>query len=134
MKKLKPPTLFEVEQKEITMQCPICGGTFSYNDDDILEFNTVSCPWCKTHIDTQRNNSPIFPENFSYFGNESTKYLSDKETQEFVKEILASEKGLGYGEFECVGTGDTLVIGLKYSDEYDVIVAKKYYQYTKHYE
>lgn len=134
MTKTAPPTI-KIIETETEMTCPNCGGGFSFNEDDISEFNTVQCPWCNRDIELNFNKivSCKFPNDFFHFGNKDGGYaLSTKETQELIDRVKKQETQINLGEFYCISLGDTCVIGLKYEEEFTIIVAKDYYEFSKY--
>ena len=58
--------------------------------------------------------------------------IDDKEIQKWVKQCLkiAEESNEPYGYFVSTGSGNTQVILMAYADEYDIVVAKDYYETT----
>jgi hypothetical protein len=56
--------------------------------------------------------------------------IPDQEIQDWVRSCLkqAEESDEPYGYFFHTGTGNFMVILMGYEDEYDIIVAKNYYE------
>ena len=65
---------------------------------------------------------------FPVLNGERVKNLSNEEVQQYVDKVVQKCECLKAGEFTFAATGDTMVIGLKFEDETDIIVAKDYYE------
>lgn len=134
MIKTTPPTI-KIIETETEMTCPNCGGGFSFNENDISEFNSVQCPWCNKDIELNSNKIVFgkFPDDFIHFSSKDGGYrLSNKEIQDIIEKIKAQEKQIKSGEFYLISTGDTCVIGIKYDNEFTIIVTKDYYEFSKY--
>lgn len=96
--------------------CEVCSECI---DDDHREFQT--CKHC-----AEKGETYIYPDDFYQFG-DGVK-LTDDEIKGFlfdVKNVLTRDKR-EWGVHQVVATGDTLVFGIKYEDEYVFYVCKNY--------
>jgi DNA-directed RNA polymerase subunit RPC12/RpoP len=95
------------------IKCPECGYEIICEDFDSVELNSQNVE---------------FPKHFYHFGN--GKDIPDQEIQDWVRSCLkqAEESDEPYGYFFHTGTGNSMVILMGYEDEYDIIVAKHYYE------
>lgn len=122
-------------------QCPFCNTKIGYFETDLNQTGRLKCPICCKEFLPDcddycggRENF-IFPETFYKFGEEEySKKLSNAEIQEYVDEVYNAEPNLKVGEWAATGTGDTMVIGLKMEDEFEVIVAQNYYSDSMYYD
>ena len=135
MIKISPPTKSIIET-ETEIICPRCGGKFSYNDNDVSEFNSVQCPWCNRDIELKniKRNFGLFPNDFFHYSKDEAVEISREETQKYIDEIKAEENRLNPGEFCYISTSDTCIIGLKYDNEFVIIVSKDFYETSRNYE
>ena len=134
MTKTTPPTI-KIIETETEMTCLNCGGGFSFNENDISEFNSVQCPWCNRDIELDFNKIVFgkFPDDFFHFSGKDGGYrLSNEEIQDIIEKIKAQEKRIKPGEFCIFSTGDACVIGVKYDEEFTIIVTKDYYEFSKY--
>lgn len=126
------------EQKLYRQICDMCGAEleFALNDTYIgaLGARYVKCPICGEEIMTegcdgiQLNSSNIeFPK---HFFEPSGVDIPDSEINNWVRRCLkiAEESDEPYGYFVHTGSGNTMVILMAYEDEYEIIVAKDYYE------
>ena len=70
-----------------------------------------------------------YPDGFYKFGqSEGAKPLNDDEIRKYLEQVRESlaDSNKEYGDFSLIATGDSVIIGLKYYDEYQFIVAKNY--------
>lgn len=115
------------------VNCDQCGETFLYDDEDvgIGEYGTkgFTCPKCGEWVvtDWDRHLPPTYPVTFSH--NDGIP-LSDAEINEYVQRVVdvLKNKEMNAGEFAIAGSGDTMVIGLKFEDEEDIYVCKNYWE------
>jgi hypothetical protein len=82
------------------------------------------------HFDgVELNSSNVeFPKHFYRF--ENGVDIPDREIQDWVRRCLqqAEESNEPYGYFFHTGSGNSMVILMGYEDEYNIIVAKNYYE------
>ena len=71
-----------------------------------------------------------FTEDFFHYGSGPNVYhCPDEEINKHVKQVKKALKRKGV-DFAHAGTGDTIVIGVKYDDGFnDIYVAKNYYNF-----
>ena len=125
--------LKKINHNETT--CLSCGAKLEYDKEDVRigegGYDVVVCPECgeETPVSEKRTHPPIFPTTFHAFRcDEGAKNISDKVIQDWTDEVWKKMKYLSPGKFACAGSGNTMVIGLKYADENSVIVAKDYWE------
>ena len=133
------------ETKNITCQCE---AYLEYDSDDIqsvmsgdyLYRKFIVCPECDRSITLYQNDvdedgekiitieNLVFPDDF--FDNANAKAVDDERVNIWIKEGLskleADEKE--YGTFRFTYSGDTLMLAVKYEDEYLIFVAKDIYE------
>lgn len=125
----------ETEHHIIT--CPHCKYTISYTEDEVEHVSNdglgVMCPNCGEPVITEQIEPFTFPKTFYHFGpgddGNLPHILSDEETQKYVdivKRALQQERKIG--EYTFAGSGDTMVFGFKFEDEYVIYVAKNYWE------
>jgi len=79
----------------------------------------------------EMHRTPVYPDGFHFYGDGPLSYtLTDKEIQEFVTEAFNTP--LGSSEFYETGTGDTVILKLRFGDENKIIVARGYAEYVYH--
>ena len=136
MRILHKPTIKSEYPKEI--QCPYCDVTLEYDKEDIeyREYGQgfINCINCyKDIVIDECINLTIeniqFPNHFVALSKDVAN-MSDKDINKWIKECLekAEEDNIEYGTFRRAGTVNTLVIVLKYEDEYIIYVTKDYYE------
>lgn len=126
-KPIQPPN-------EVT--CDMCGAVLCYEPTDIrigyMGYEVIDCPECgeDVAVSEKRVAAPEFPVTFAHSdpNGERVKNLSNEEVQQYVDKVVQKCECLKAGEFTFAATGDTMVIGLKFEDETDIIVAKDYYE------
>ena len=119
--------------------CADCGAELEYGYEDTYEgyagYRHIKCPMCEYEImceefDGVKLNSRNveFPKHFYHFGNGVD--ILDREVQDWVRRCLkqAEEIKEPYGYFFHTGSGNSMVVLMGYEDEYDIIVAKDYYE------
>lgn len=130
----------KVEENKIYCKtCCVCGATFEFEKNDAcvgeLGCYYVTCPGCYTNIDVDEiepleldENNIQFPTHFYKFGTKDGAVdIKDEQIQQWVRECLSRIKQNDDASFGIAGSGNTLVIVLNYEDEYNIIVAKNYY-------
>ena len=126
---------------ETTVVCENCDHVF-YVDKKMLKnieygeygLPFIECPYCmrKTVVDEEKaldldENNLKYPQHFSCQKNSKhVVEIDDKEIDEQCRKTLKRLKEDKIGDFNFWATGDTAIIGLKFADEYQIIVAKKY--------
>lgn len=126
------------ERKLYRQKCYECDAELEFSIDDTyigaLGARYVKCPVCGREIMTeecngiQLNSSNIeFPKHF--FEPDGVD-IPDSEINDWVRRCLkiAEESDEPYGYFVHAGSGNTIVILMAYEDEYEIIVAKDYYE------
>jgi hypothetical protein len=119
--------------------CDDCRAELEYGYEDTHEgyagMRHITCPMCgyeimSDHFDgVELDSSNIeFPKHFYHFSDGVD--INNERIQEWVRNCLkqAEEAGEQYGYFLHTGTGNTAVILMVYEDEYNIIVAKNYYE------
>jgi DNA-directed RNA polymerase subunit RPC12/RpoP len=127
------------EPKAYKTICDECRAELEYEYEDTHEgyagMRHITCPECGYEIMSEYfdgveldSSNVEFPKHFYRFGN--GKDIPDHEIQSWVRRCLkqAEECGEPYGYFFHTGTGNSMVILMGYEDEYNIIVAKDYYE------
>lgn len=129
----------EPEQKSYLHTCDKCGVSLVFGKDDArvgeLGCYYVTCPNCGTdvYIDeieplTLNENNIQFPAHFYRFGTKDGAVdIEDERIQQWVRECLDKIKQNDNTDFWVAGSGNTKVVVLNYIDQYEVIVAKNYW-------
>lgn len=128
----------DIEQTFYRQHCEECHAELEFSFDDTyigaLGARYVKCPVCGEEIITEKcdgieldSNNIEFPKQFFEPGGVD---IPDNEIENWVRECLkvAEESDEPYGYFVCTGSGNTIVILMAYEDEYEIIVAKDYYE------
>ena len=92
--------------------CPECGAKVLVEQPDGINLD-------ETNIE--------FPVHFSYTS-DSAVDIDNKTVQEWVRTCLQNLKEAPNYSFDIIESGDTVVIALKYENECEVYVSKKYYE------
>ena len=113
--------------------CPNCSRLLEIEDDDIDEYNKVTCCFCGKVFEVEKLHNPFnWPDSFNYFGdNYGGKNISDKEIQNIIDQIKAQKDSIPIGEFYEVSRSNVKVIGLKYEDDFTITVAINYWEDTE---
>lgn len=119
--------------------CSDCGAELEYGYEDTYEgyagYRHIKCPMCGYEVmceefDGVKLNSRNveFPKHFYHF--DDGVDILDREVQDWVRRCLkqAEETKEPYGYFFHTGSGNSMVVLMGYEDEYDIIVAKDYYE------
>lgn len=130
----------DVENQVLYRQlCEFCRAELEFSFDDTHEgelgLRFLICPVCGeetlTELDATKLTSDNieFPKHFMAMG-ENAIDIDNEEIQKWVRRCLkkAEESNDLYGYFFVTGTGNTKVILMAYKDEYDIVVAKDYYE------
>lgn len=128
---ISPPENKTTEKRPIITTCPHCQYTISYTEDEVErvedESMGVFCPQCGGVIVLEHIEPFTFPDTFSHI--ENSVSLTDEEIQNYVNIIKRQlQQEVEVGEFSFIATGDTIVFGLKFEDEDNIIVAKNYWE------
>lgn len=119
--------------------CEECRAELEYAFDDTHEgafgLRYLTCPACGKEIVTELDETKLtsdnieFPKHFMAMG-DGANNIEDEEIQKWVRQMLkfAEETDEPYGYFFITGTGNSKVILMAYEDEYDIVVAKDYYE------
>lgn len=94
------------------IKCPVCGHELIVGELDGVNLNS---------------NNIEFPKHFFKFNGVD---IDDEEIQQWVRKCLkvAEESDAPYGYFVQTGSGNSRVILMAYEDEYNIVVAKNYYE------
>ena len=129
----------KVEEPKVYKQiCDECRAELEYEYEDTYEgyagMRCIKCPECGYEIITEDfdgveldSSNVEFPKHFYHFDGVD---INNEKIQEWIRKCLqvAEESDEPYGYFCCAGSGNTMVILLAYEDEYDIVVAKNYYE------
>lgn len=117
--------------------CDECGAELEYDKEDVyigwMGCEYVTCPNCncETMVDGKRIMPPTWKTTFHHTcANTGAVDIKDAEIQKYVDEViknLCSDKRKP-GEFCLTGTGNLLVLGVKWEDSADVYVTKDYWE------
>ena len=122
------------DNKEETYEakCPACGCTIEYTEEDLEDLDHGTgfyCPDCGEAIYQEQFKKYEFPKAFYHFGgHDFSVAIDDKTTQKYINRVVDSLNEHEIGDYTFVGSGDTIVIGLKNEDEDMIIVAKNYWE------
>lgn len=123
--------------------CDKCGAELEFSQEDIFSgaFGCayVLCPVCNNSVwagqatedglgKTLTVENISFPQDFADSGN--AVKIGDEEINEIIKKCLKSLENAeeDWGVAAQGGTGDTAVFVFKYEDEYDISVARNYWE------
>lgn len=117
--------------------CDECGAELEYDKEDVhigwMGCEYVTCPACasETMVGECRVQPPTWKETFHHTSTETGAVdIEDVKIQEYVDKAvksLCSEKWKP-GEFYATGTGNLLVLGIKWEDGVEVYVTKDYWE------
>jgi DNA-directed RNA polymerase subunit RPC12/RpoP len=126
------------EPKVYKTRCDECRAELEYEYEDTYEgyagMRHIKCPKCGYEIMSEYfdgieldSSNVEFPKHFYRLNGVD---IQDKEIQQWVRKCLqcAEESEEPYGYFTHAGTGNTIVILMAYEDEYNIVVAKNYYE------
>lgn len=131
---IAPPENQQADQTPIITTCPHCNYTISYTEDDVErvddEHMGVYCPHCNGIIETKRIKPFTFPDSFYQFSvSGGAVEMSNEKIQEYINIVRRElEQECEVGEYTFIGSGDTMVFGFKFEDEYVIYVAKNYWE------
>ena len=134
MPQIIAPPKSQHQNEPIITTCPHCHYTISYTEDEVERVDNESmgvlCPQCREVIETKRIVPFTFPDTFYHCGeSEGSAHLSDEEVQSYVNIIKRQlQQEIKVGEFAFTATGDTIIFGLKFEGEDNIIVAKNYWE------
>lgn len=114
--------------------CDECGAELEYDEADMhigwMGCEYLTCPNCngETMIDGKRIMPPAWPQTFhSTSAKLNAKYMSDEWITDQVKSMSKRlVDNVSPGEFAVMSCGDTLIIGLKYANDFDIYVTREY--------
>lgn len=126
------------EKKIYNTICDECQTELEFEESDTYiggyGGRELICPECgqKIYIDELEGidldeNNIEFPVHFIHTSDRAIN-INDDEIQKWVRECLNGAKDAPDGGFSIIASGDTVVIALKFTDVYDIYVAKKYYE------
>lgn len=117
--------------------CDECGAELEYDKEDVhigwMGCEYVTCPACggETMVGECRVQPPTWKTTFYHTSTETGAVdIEDVKIQEYVDKAvksLCSEKWKP-GEFYATGTGNLLVLGIKWEDGVEVYVTKDYWE------
>lgn len=116
-----------IEDKPKSITCESCGAELEYEDSDLKVglwgCKGFDCPECGEFVFcSDRVAEPKYPDTFWIPKN--PKKIEDKEINILLGQVVKSLKNCEVGEFTMSGTGDTMVIGLKFEDKEEYYVCK----------
>ena len=117
--------------------CDECGAELEYDKEDVhigwMGCEYVTCPACdnETMVGECRVQSPTWKATFHHTSSETGAVdIKDTEIQVYIDKViknLCSDKWKP-GEFCVTGTGNLLVLGIKWEDDIDIYVTKDYWE------
>lgn len=117
--------------------CDECGAELEYDKEDTytgwMGYECVTCPACnsETAVGDRRMQPPTWKATFHHVNTEMGAVdVDDDKIREYVDKAvkhLCSDEWKP-GEFYATGTGNLLVVGIKWEDGVDVYVTKDYWQ------
>lgn len=134
MPKIIAPPKAKPETEPIITTCPHCQYTISYTEDEVErvddEHMGVYCPQCEGVIVTKNVTPFTFPDSFyQYSISEDVVEINNEKIQEYINIVRRElEQECEVGEYSFTGSGDTMVFGFKFEDEYVIYVAKNYWE------
>lgn len=134
MPKIIAPPKTKSETEPIITTCPHCRYTISYTEDEVErvddEHMGVYCPQCEGVIVTKNVVPFTFPDSFYQYGvSEDAVEISNERIQEYIDIVRRElEQECEVGGHSFTGSGDTMVFGFKFKDEYVIYVAKNYWE------
>lgn len=134
MPKIISPPKTKPETEPIITICPHCQYTISYTKDEVErvddEHMGVYCPQCGGVIETKRIKPFTFPDSFYQYGvSEDAVEINNEKIQEYINIVRRElEQECEVGGYSFTGSGDTMVFGFKFEDEYVIYVAKNYWE------
>lgn len=117
--------------------CEECKAELEYDREDTfvgwMGYEYVTCPVCDNQVTVseQRVQNPVYPYTFRHTNSETAVAVSDERIQDMVDNVVEAMEhgGENYkGEFITYSQGDTLVIGYKCEDGYNLYVTKNYWE------
>lgn len=134
---------FQTAVSSKIVECEHCGQSFNVSSNEEREYGEfglpyIICPCCnqKCYLEDEKAlditpKNLKFPDYFTQFGvSEGAVHIGDEYIEEWTKKALDYLLKNPDSHFYHTGTGDSMVIGLQYDDEIDIVVAKNYYEYT----
>lgn len=117
--------------------CDECGAELEYDKEDVhigwMGCEYVTCPACSSEImvNDQRMQTPAWKVTFHHVNTETGAVdIEDDKVQKYVNEVtgrLCSDK-YKPGEYDVTGTGNLLVVGIKWGDGVDIYITKDYWE------
>lgn len=116
--------------------CEGCGAELEYDKEDVhigwMGCEYVTCPACdnETVVSDQRVFPPTWETTFHHTSAETGAIdIKDNEVQKYVKKVTERLCSNEYkpGEFYITGTGNLLVLGIKWEDSVDIYITKDYW-------
>ena len=117
--------------------CDNCKNTFNFDGEITYRDYGIPytrCPICKewTELYNQPElkldeNNLNYPQHFScQINSKGVVHIPDQEVEIQCRKILSKLKTLPVGEYLLWATGDVYIVGFKFIDEYNIIVAHNY--------
>ena len=117
--------------------CEECGAELEYDKEDVhigwMGFECVTCPACdsETMVSDQRVQPPTWKTTFHHTSIKTGAVdIEDVKIQEYVDDAvkhLCSDEWKP-GEFYVRGTGNLLIVGIKWKDNVEIYVTKDYWE------
>ena len=120
------------KENEYIDTCEVCGVDLKYGKEDTFngEFGClfIKCPACgnDTEVFECENKFNLTKDNLEYpkhFHKCNGVEIKDGEIQEYINQVLKNLEGNNSTFVSC---GNMIVIGIKFEDEINLIVAKNY--------
>lgn len=128
----------EVETSEYPKRivCEHCGAELEYDKGDefvgLWGMKCITCPECNEDcfISDHRVEPPNWKTTFDHTNSNSAVAIDDKEIQEYIDKCYAKLTSDEWkpGDHYLMGSGDTMIFGVKYEDEIRVFVTRDYYE------
>ncbi len=143
VKKIKfsdEPNVNKQENNDKEVICWMCNKKFYINNCTERKYGElglpyINCCYCNEEIYLEDEEglkidatNLEFPKHFFKFGNGVE--IDDANTEKWTREALEYLIRNPDAGFTHLGSGDTVVVGLQYQDEIDIIVGKKYFEFT----
>ena len=128
----------EVETSEYPKRivCDHCGAELEYDKDDefigLWGMKCITCPECNEDcfVSDHRVEPPNWKTTFDHTNSDSAVAIDDEEIQEYIDKCYAKLTSDEWkpGDHCLMGSGDTMIFGVKYEDEIRVFVTRDYYE------
>ena len=130
-KKVEEPKIYKVK-------CDDCGAELEFEKSDTYVgaygYNYVDCPECGSDILVESipdvgltEHNIEFPKHFRKTSAEAIN-IGDSTLQEWIRQCLEKIKQDEESDYWMIASGNSVVIILKFEDEYEIYVAKDYWE------